>query len=454
MAAQKQAIKILMLPWLAHGHITPFFELAKRLAKHRTIFQIYVCSTHVNLQAIDPNLARTHSIELVELHLPSLPDLPPHMHTTKGIPLHLEPTLMKAFDMAAKDFELLLDRLEPDLLVSDLFQPWAVQAAAARNVPVVNFVVTGVAVLTRLVHAFCNSGREFPFPEIDFSGHWSSKRGRKVSDEVGRDWALRVFKCLRMSSDVVLVNTSPEFEGKYIDFLASSFNKKILPIAPMVPQIKPNGEKPEILKWLDKKSPKSTVYVSFGSEYYLTNQDREELAHGLEQSHVNFIWVIRFPKGESLTIEEALPEGYMKRVGDRGLIMEGWAPQLEILNHSSVGAFVCHCGWNSVVESVMFGVPIVALPMQLDQPWHAKVANLAGVCVEAERDDEGNVKREGVAKAIKEVVFEEIGEALRGKAREIGEALRKREGGIVDVVVREFYSLSEPIKERWVEIQE
>lgn len=130
--------------------------------------------------------------------------------------------------MAAHGFELLLDRLAPDLVVSDLFQPWAVRSASSRNIPVVSFVVTGVAVLARLVNGFWNNGQEFPFPEVDLSEHWVSKSSvRKVCDEVGHDWAMRFFECMRMSCDVALVNTSPEFEGKYIEFLASSLKKKV-----------------------------------------------------------------------------------------------------------------------------------------------------------------------------------------------------------------------------------
>ncbi|XP_022150499.1 beta-D-glucosyl crocetin beta-1,6-glucosyltransferase-like [Momordica charantia] len=297
-AAEKvAATKILMLPWLAHGHITPFFELAKRLAKKE--FQIYICSSPINLQSIKPKLSKTDSkIQLVDLHIPASPELPAHMHTTKGIPLHLESGLIRACDAAAPDFEDLLDKLEPDLVVSDLFQPWAVRAAVARNIPVVNFVVTGVAVLTRLAHAFFSAGEEFPFPELDLSDHWISSSRRKTSDELGRDCAMRLLNCVKQSSSVILANTFVEFEGKYIDYFASSLKKKVLPVAPLVQRVNADNEKPEIVSWLDKKNPKSTVYVSFGSEYYLTKSDREELAHGLEQSGANFIWVIRFPKGE------------------------------------------------------------------------------------------------------------------------------------------------------------
>ncbi|MDV3146729.1 MAG: hypothetical protein Q8754_02765, partial [Sweet potato little leaf phytoplasma] len=202
-------------------------------------------------------------------------------------------------------------------------------------------------------------------------------------------------------------------------------------------------ERSDVFDWLDKKQPKSTVYVSFGSEYYLSKEDREELAHGLEMSGANFIWVVRFPKGEEMRMEEALPNGFVERVGERGMVVDGWAPQLKILKHSSVGGFVCHCGWNSVVEAVVHGVPIVALPMQLDQPIHAQVVVAVGVGVEAARGVEGNVEREGVAKAIKQVLFEKTGEDLSRKAKKTCEILRVEEGQNIKACVRELNRLCE-----------
>lgn len=133
-------------------------------------------------------------------------------------------------------------------------------------------------------------------------------------------------------------------------------------------------------KWLNKKEKRSCILVSFGSEFYLSKGDMEEIAHGLELSHVNFIWVVRFPgsgeqgerKKKKNVVEEELPKGFLERVGERGMVVEEWVPQVQILKHRSTGGFLSHCGWSSVLESIKSGVPIIAAPMQLDQPLNAR----------------------------------------------------------------------------------
>lgn len=159
-------------------------------------------------------------------------------------------------------------------------------------------------------------------------------------------------------------------------------------------------------KWLNKKEKSSSILVSFGSEFYLSKEDMEEIARGLELSHVSFIWVLRFPVaggGErKKSVEEELPKGFLERVGERGMVVEGWVPQPRILNHRSTGGFLSHCGWSSVVESIKFGVPIVAAPMHLDQPLNARLVERLGVGVVVERDD-GGLRREEVARVIREV---------------------------------------------------
>mgnify|MGYP004719810249 FL=1 len=108
-------IKILMFPWLAHGHISPFLELATNLAKRN--FSIQFCSNPTNLSSIKKKLAVdgsekfSKSMQLVEFHLPNLPELPPHYYTTKSFPPRLMPTLKKAFEMAEPDFSNLLKQL-------------------------------------------------------------------------------------------------------------------------------------------------------------------------------------------------------------------------------------------------------------------------------------------------------------------------------------------------------
>ncbi|KAH6783135.1 hypothetical protein C2S52_008094 [Perilla frutescens var. hirtella] len=106
-----------------------------------------------------------------------------------------------------------------------------------------------------------------------------------------------------------------------------------------------------IMKWLSRKDRSSTVYVSFGSECFLSKEQIAEIAKGLQLCDVNFIWAIRFPVGANAVVEDELPEGFLDVVRERGMVVE-WAPQTKILEHPSVGAFVSHSGWNSIMEGI------------------------------------------------------------------------------------------------------
>ncbi|KAL6573452.1 hypothetical protein OROHE_001911 [Orobanche hederae] len=175
--------------------------------------------------------------------------------------------------------------------------------------------------------------------------------------------------------------------------------KEIVPVGGLIRDPKTDDGGSEIMEWLGSKDELSTVFVSFGSEYFLSRDEIEEVACGLELSGVNFIWVLRFPKGEEVGgAGEALRERFSERVGERGRIVEKWAPQAEILRHWSVGGFVSHCGWNSLRESIDCGVPIVAVPMHLDQPVNAKLVAELGVGAEVGRDGKGRIKREEISR--------------------------------------------------------
>lgn len=168
-------------------------------------------------------------------------------------------------------------------------------------------------------------------------------------------------------------------------------------------------------------------------------REREFSGHGLELSNVDFIWVIRFPSGEKIRVEEALPRGFLERVGERGKVVEGWAPQQKILRHESIGGFVSHCGWSSVMEGMMFGVPIIAVPIHLDQPLNAKLVEDVGVGEEVARGEDGRFEREKVARVIRKVVVENSGEELRRKVKELGEILKEEEE--IGCVVEELKKL-------------
>ncbi|KAK1366183.1 Glycosyltransferase [Heracleum sosnowskyi] len=170
-------------------------------------------------------------------------------------------------------------------------------------------------------------------------------------------------------------------EGKYIDLINSKEmmgpDVKQWALGPfdlleVTPKKEPS-ERHKSLKWLDEQSEKSVIYVCFGTSVSISDEQVEELAIGLEKSGKKFIWVLRVADKEALPREEGakgakLPDGYEERVKEQGIIIRDWAPQIEILAHSSTGGFLTHCGWNSCMESLTMGVPIAAWPMHCDQP--------------------------------------------------------------------------------------
>lgn len=163
---QGSVLSILMLPWLAHGHLSPFLELAKCLSRNNIL--IHLVSTPVNLSSLSSQMNHKAfpSINLTPLHLPSLPSLPPHLHTTKHLPSHLMPTLKTAFDLSRPAFSSLLHDLRPDLLVYDFLQPWAARAAREIGIPSVLFLTTGAASTSFFCHYLLRNHNPFPYMQI------------------------------------------------------------------------------------------------------------------------------------------------------------------------------------------------------------------------------------------------------------------------------------------------
>ena len=134
-------------------------------------------------------------------------------------------------------------------------------------------------------------------------------------------------------------------------------------------------ERVECLKWLDSQPKVSVLFISFGSVSSLRAAQITALAKGLEESGQKFLYVCRPPSkvdgrdpidGE-LKPSKYLPEGFEKRIKGQGFLVPGWAPQLEVLSHPAIGGFLTHCGWNSMLESLCKGVPLLAWPLQAEQ---------------------------------------------------------------------------------------
>ncbi|KAF5745584.1 limonoid UDP-glucosyltransferase [Tripterygium wilfordii] len=174
----------------------------------------------------------------------------------------------------------------------------------------------------------------------------------------------------------ILMDTVYDLEKDTIDYMS-----KICPIRTIGPLFISNNNnnnvsgdfiKPDdCIDWLDSKPKSSVVYISFGSIVFLKQEQVDEIAFAIIDSGVSFLWVLRPPPKESGLKVQSLPDGFLEKVGDKGKIVQ-WSPQEKVLAHESVACFVTHCGWNSSMEALASGVPVVAFPQWGDQVTDAK----------------------------------------------------------------------------------
>ncbi|KAJ9173968.1 hypothetical protein P3X46_017050 [Hevea brasiliensis] len=248
-------------------------------------------------------------------------------------------------------------------------------------------------------------------------------------------------------ADWVFFNTFNSLEDEVLNLMARQC--AIKPVGPTIPSMytdkrvkddkdyglslfKPDEE--SCMKWLDSREPCSVVYVSFGSLSILGERQMEEIACGLKMSCHYFLWVVRE------TEKEKFPSRFLDETSEKGLVVT-WCPQLEVLAHKSVGCFMTHCGWNSTLEALSMGVPMVAMPQWADQTTNAKfVADVWRVGVRVKVDEEGIVTGKEIELRIREVMEEETAIEIR-KNSEKWEKLAKEavdEDGSSDKNIQEF----------------
>ncbi|MFS7958056.1 putative UDP-glucuronosyl/UDP-glucosyltransferase [Helianthus anomalus] len=165
-----------------------------------------------------------------------------------------------------------------------------------------------------------------------------------------------------------------------------------------------------IVPWLDQQPTKSVVYVSFGSLSQVEEKEFLEIAHGLVYSKQPFLWVVRMGFIKNSTWLESLPKGFP---GERGRVVE-WAAQHEVLAHEATGVFWTHSGWNSTLESICEGVPMICSSFWGDQPLDARyMSDVSRVGVYLEN----GLQREEIASVIRRILVDEEGDEIRERAR-------------------------------------
>ncbi|KAL3506916.1 hypothetical protein ACH5RR_032298 [Cinchona calisaya] len=221
-------------------------------------------------------------------------------------------------------------------------------------------------------------------------------------------------------ADYVLVNTFYELEAETV--LAMSKVCPLLIIGPTIPsfyldnRVENDNEyglnlfdlEPTIsTNWLHDKPKGSVIYVAFGSMVNFDENQMEELAMGLKESNFYFLWVVRASE------EEKLPKDFVQETSQKGLLVR-WSPQLKVLSNEAIGCFFSHCGWNSTIEALSLGVPMVVMPQWTDQTTNAKlVQDVWEVGVRVKADENGLVGREEIEGCLREVMEGERGNLMK-----------------------------------------
>jgi hypothetical protein len=462
---------VVAVPFMGQGHLIPFLELAKLLASQG--LAVSYITTPGNAKRLEAQVEGSNlDIQLVSLPMPPIEGLPAGIESSDNVPVSVLVQLIASSHKLAGPFEEWLDQQmnrnnknmeeAPDTspsappaitcIISDMSTGWVHGSGAKFDIPTVVFYTVGAFAMS-VMHSLYNhmpqknveeEDEPFEIPELSFGlmlrksdlpAAWRDADSHPI-------WSLLTEEINRsMEGRGIVINSFYELDSLGIDHIGILTGKPVWSIGPILPPavfdemridrgvINSRGKASDISeeecsRWLDSRTPHSVVFVCFGSQFFLGDKQIRALAAGLEASEQAFVWAIRCPQTEPMPdgTDVGLPEGFQERTRERGLIIWGWAPQLLILSHPSVGAFLNHCGWNSILESVSMGVPMITWPMFGDQPFNStllveRLGVAIRICVDMNTvPDEDEVRR-----AVTMLLAEEEGKAMRRSAQ----ALRK-----------------------------
>lgn len=440
-----QSSHFVLIPLMTPGHMSPMLDLARGLALRGSV--VTFVTTPLNAERIRPSID-----SITSARLPVRFAVIPFPCTQAGLPERCE-TLD---DVPSKDTKLkflhavtLLKQPLTDLLVSSEpprpscfvscsffgFGAWVNEVARFfEESPTLLFDGTG---MFATVCAFIENKQGGVFP--------------------GDATEPLLIPGIPMEYDGVIVNSFEGLEtGCAEAYKAATGINNVWMVGPLsllyrhVPSSSyawNRGGTPEIdagccIEWLDSNQPRSVVYACFGSLSKLTKPQLVEIGLGLEISMNPFIWVVRHDA-------ELEDDVWLSEFGERvkeerkGLVIRGWAPQLLILSHPSTGGFLTHCGWNSTLESISAGVPMMTLPLFAEQFHNEQlvvkglgIGVNVGVLRQTHRNDQTNhevVGKSTVATVVERLMYGgEEGDIRREKVRKLSamaKAAMDRVGG-------------------------
>ncbi|EOA37558.1 hypothetical protein CARUB_v10011842mg [Capsella rubella] len=437
----REGSHVIVLPFPAQGHITPMSQFCKRLVSKGLKITLILVSDKPS-----PPYRTEHDLITVVPISNGFQEDEEQSQDLDDYMERVETSIKTRLPKLIEDMKL--SGNPPRALVYDSTMPWLLDVAHSSGLRGAVFFTQPWLVSTIYYHV--NKG-SFSVPS---TRHDHSALASFPSFPMLNSYDLPSF--LRESSsypnilrividqlsnidrvDIVLCNTFDKLEEKLLKWVQSLW--PVLNIGPTVPSMYLDKRLTEdknygfslfdanvakCIEWLDSKQPSSVVYVSLGSLVILKEDQMMELAAGLKQSGYFFLWVVRD------TEKNKLPRN--------------WSPQLEVLRHESIGCFLTHCGWNSMLEGLSLGVPMIGMPHWADQPTNGKfMEDVWKVGVRVKADVDGFVRSEEIVKRVGEVMEGEKGKEIRKNAEKWKlltlEAVS--EGGRSDKSINEFVSM-------------
>ncbi|XP_059308876.1 zeatin O-glucosyltransferase-like [Lycium ferocissimum] len=442
------SIAIVMVPLPAQGHLNQLLHLSGLVSSYNIPVNYVGTTAHIQqaktrVHGLDPHTIT--NIHFHEFQTPSFETPSPNPNSFHKFPNHLMPSFYATFHLRGPVCSLVCDlsvNHNKVVVIYDDLMKWVVQDLPEMpNTECYSFNSTSAFMTYSYLwelkgkpfHPGTELYEDIPSIEDCFPPEfWEFLRIQEQFD--GK------LNCGE------LYNSSRVIEGLYLDLMAKEYDHglKQWAIGPLNPteakeKSKGSNKRHESLDWLDKQQRDSVIFVSFGTTTTLCDEEIKELAIGLEKSHQKFIWVHRdADRGDVFASDVRkvqLPEGYEERIKETGIIVRDWAPQLEILAHCSTGGFMSHCGWNSCMESMSFGVPIAAWPMHSDQPRNSQLVTKylkIGLSVRPWARQDEHVTSQMVENAVKTLMASTEGDEMRKRAADLSNAIKK---SVIDGVV-------------------
>ncbi|KAM3336559.1 hypothetical protein ACQJBY_030522 [Aegilops geniculata] len=464
---------VVLYPGVGVGHVRPMTELANVFLKHGYDITMVLVEEPLKLSDSGTTVIERTAASNPSISFHVLPSIHAQDFAASGKhPFLLMLQLLHYYNEQFEAFLRAVDRKSLHSVVLDMFCIDATDVCMNLGVPVYTFFAGSASCLSALTQlptliADRQTGlKELGDMPLDFVGvppmpasHLIKELLEHPEDEMCKAM-MNIWK-RNTETMGVLLNTFESLESRAVQSLRGPLcvPERILPpiycVGPLVGKDAKDEEKVErneCLEWLDLQPDRSVVFLCLGSKGTLSTEQLKEIAIGFERSGQRFLWSLRMPAGSDSPekylegcpepeLDALLPQGFLERTNGRGLVIKSWAPQMDVLGHRATGAFVTHCGWNSVLEAIVAGVPMLCLPLEGEQRMNkVSMTEGMGVAVELEGYMTGFVKADEVDAKVRLVIEGEEGRQLRARVSALREEAKAalEEGGPSRVTFAQF----------------